>query len=122
MSKWRVFKLIKSNGNVPYEKWEKQLSEGDRASVDAAISLIEGVTQIPPEKVKKYKELFEIKIYGNKLALRPLAIKDGKGRLIVLLVGTTKKGKISEHEYEAALKLARSYHDGECDIKGYWEV
>ena len=122
MSKWRVLKLVKGNGNVPFEKWYKGLTMADQAKVDAAVSLIESVTKIPAEKVKKYKELFEIKIFGNGTALRPLAIKDGEGKLIVLIVGTTKKGRIPEQQYEAALTLAKSYWDRNCDTKGYWEA
>lgn len=122
MSKWRVLKLVKGNGNVPFEKWYDSVTQGDRAKVDAAISLIEGVTQIPAEKVKKYKDLYELKIYGNKTALRPLAIKDGNDKLIVLIIGTTKKGRIPDQQYEAALNLAKSYWDGNCDTKGYWQT
>lgn len=122
MSKWLVLKLVKGNGNVPYDKWYQGLTDGDQAKVDAAITLIESVTQIPPDKVKKYKDLYELKIYGKGTALRPLALKDGEGRLIILLLGTTKKGKIPEHQYEAALKLAKAYQNGNCDTKGYWEA
>ena len=122
MSKWRVCKLVKPNGNVPFDKWYNSLSTADKAAVDETVMLIESVTTLPPEKVKKYKELYELKIYGNKVALRPLALKDGKGRKLIVLVGTTKKGAIPDHEYKAALKLAKSHDDGDCGVKGYWET
>jgi hypothetical protein len=121
MSKWRVLKLVRTNGKAPYDKWASKLTIAEKAKVDDAIALIESVTQIPPEKVKKYNDLYEIKIYGNKTALRPFAIKDGEGRLIVLLVGCTKKGTIPAHIYKAALKLAEAYRSGDCATKGYWE-
>lgn len=122
MSKWQVLKLVKPNGNVPYDKWANDLSVADKAKVDQALDAIEGVTQIPPEKVKKYLDLYEIKIYGKGKAFRPLAIKDGDNRIIILLIGTTKKGKIPPHEYEAALKLANLYQGGGCNVKRYWEA
>lgn len=122
MAKWRVMKLVKGNGNVPYDKWYEGLAIEDQARVDAAVELIEGVSQIPPEKVKKYKDLVEIKIYGRNTALRPLGIKDVNGQIIILLVGTTKKGKILDHQYQAALKLAKAYQNGECTVRGYWET
>jgi hypothetical protein len=122
MAKWRVHKLVKLNGNIPYDRWLAGITVQERAKVEAAFSLIENVATIPPEKVKKYNELYEIKIYGNKTALRPLAIKDGDNKLIVLIVGVTKKGKIPDHQYQAALRLAREYWNDNCSTTGYWET
>lgn len=122
MSKWQVFKLVKPNGNVPYDKWANALPMADKAKLDQALDAIEGVTQIPPEKVKKYLDLYEVKIYGKDNALRPLALKDGENRLIILLVGTTKKGKIPDHQYDAAVRLAKIFKNGGCDVKRYWET
>ncbi len=122
MSKWQVLKLVKPNGKAPYDKWAEALPPADRAKVDQALDAIEQVTQILPEKVKKYLDLYEVKIYGKDSAFRPLAIKDGDNKLIILLVGTTKKGKIPQHVYTAALKLAKLYKSGGCDVKKYWEA
>ncbi len=71
--------------------------------------------------MKKYRDLHELKIYGKDTALRPLAIKEQNGKIIILLVGVTKKGKIQPHQYDAALNLAKEYQKGECSVKGYWE-
>lgn len=120
MTKWQVHKVVKQNGKAPFDKWYGGLTVEDQANVDDALYLIESVTQIPPDKVKKYNDLYEIKIYGNKTALRPLALKVGKDKLIVLLVGETKKGKIPISTYKAALKLAKFYNEGDLDDK-HWQ-
>ena len=66
MAKWQVYKLVKKNGNIPYDKWFKQLTKSDRAKVEQAILAIEGFSEIPAEKVKKYRDLHELKIYGGR--------------------------------------------------------
>lgn len=121
MANWRVVKVVKANGKAPFDKWYQKLNRDDQAHVDDVLLLIENVTVIPPEKVKKYKELYEIKISGNKTALRPLAMKDGAGKLVILLVGATKKQKIADGDYESALRLSQQYSEGLLDARDWQE-
>lgn len=107
---------------MPYDKWVSTLSASERAKVDRVLDGIEGMTQLHPDKVKKYLELYEVRIFAKDKAFRPLAIKEADQRIIILLVGTTKKGQIRRSEYEAALSLAKLYREDDgCELKPYWE-
>jgi hypothetical protein len=121
MVKWQVLKLVKGNGNVPFDKWFDTLTQQDKAKVIAAIALIESVTTFPAEKVKKYRDLWELKIVGNGTALRPLAIRDDARRVLILLHGVTKKGEIPSRAYDASMTLAKAHRNESEYEKGFWE-
>lgn len=120
MANWRVMKVVKVNGKAPFDKWYDGLTVDDQAHVDDVLFLIESVSTIPPEKVKKYRDLYEVKISGNRTALRPLAIKDGHNQLVILLVGATKKQKIADGIYKSAIQLAKQYESGNIDAR-HWQ-
>jgi hypothetical protein len=105
MAVWTFYDYIERTGRNPIAEWLKTLSDADRAKVDYRLQHMAGTTQWPEKWISKYRgtqDIYELRITGNRIQLRPLGSYFGPRKFILLRGAIEKGGKIPKSDIEAA--------------------
>lgn len=92
MKEWTIKVFRKLNGEDPFEDWMQDQDRGARAKIRARLDMMSITKTWERPYVGNLKDhIHEIILEHNNKQYRPLFCY-GTGRLIILLVGATKKG------------------------------
>lgn len=115
MAIWTLYDYIELTGQNPVRRWLDAIPDDDRAKIDYRLQQMEGMMKWSEKWVSKYtgtKDIFELRITGNKIQYRPLGSYFGQ-RQFILLTGAIEKGdKIPKSDIETAeARLDRARND-----------
>lgn len=105
MAEWTFYDYIELTGRNPITGWLQGLSESDRAKVDYRLQQMAGMKTWPEKWVSKYRgtdEIYELRIKGLHVQLRPLGSYFGARKFILLCGAVEKGGKIPKSDIETA--------------------
>jgi hypothetical protein len=107
MDGWTFFDYVEITGRNPIRDWLNGLPEGDSDTINYRLLQMAAMTTTvwPEGWISKYrgtKEIFEIRISGNKVKYRPLGTYYGRKRFIILAGAIEKGWKIRRSYIEAA--------------------
>jgi hypothetical protein len=95
---WKFKVFLKDNGENVMDEWLETLPFEDQAKIEARITLLKatpiGITHYF-DKYHKSKNIYEIRINGNRVKYRPLGFQGpGKGVFTLLMGAKERDGKL----------------------------